>query len=291
MSETLHEPHVRSDERLLLTIVIAAALHAMVVLGVRFTPDAPVKSRFAAMQVVLVPPPAASTMAVEAGAHSDHDEQGSDEPPLAPMAPVEKPVIKAAPAPREMPAARAPAGRREASTPVTPTVTHPPPGAAPTTTTEPTASLPAASSAPLPSAAQLIARSMEFAAGGAGLIEDKTVNGQSQSERTLYVKRNTRDFTQAAYLDGLLRKIKAFGQLFQRDVPPGAVELDVAINADGSLSAATITQSSGIDATDAEAVRVLRQAAPFAPLPPAMAKANDLVHFEFTMNLTKGEGN
>ena len=276
-------PRGRPDDRLLLTIVIAAAVHAMVVLGVRFTPDAPLKSRFATLQVVLVPAPAAATadaVQIEADA--------SGEPPLLPMAAVESPVITGA-APPKPTLANAAAVRPEPSKIIRPPtaapIMKPPP-----TATAPLETAPATAASPLPTAAQLIERSLAIAATGAGLLEEKTVSGQSLSERTLYIKRNTRDFTQAAYVDALLRKTKAFGQLFQRDVPAGRVELDVAIATDGSLAGATVTRSSGIDATDAEALRILEQAAPFAPLPPAMAKNFDLAHIEFTINLTKDEG-
>ncbi len=95
MSEALFEPPGRTDDRLLLTIVIAAAVHVMVVLGVRLPPEAPVKSRFSAMEVELVPaaPPSATSAALTAAS------DGAEEPPLLPMAPVEKPVVKAAPTP------------------------------------------------------------------------------------------------------------------------------------------------------------------------------------------------
>lgn len=286
MSEALLKPRNRSDDRLLLTIVIAAAVHAMVVLGVRFTPDAPLKSRFATMEVVLVPAPATSTrhpLQVEAGT--------SGEPPLLPMPPVEPPVIKAVAPPIPAPVKAAPARSEPANT-NTPPVAAPPmqPSPAATATTEAAPVTPASAAPPLPTAAQLIERSLAIAATGAGLIEEKTVSGQSRSERTLYIKRNTRDFAQAAYVDALLRKTKAFGQLFQRDVPAGRVELDVAIATDGSLAGVTVTRSSGIEATDAEALRILEQAAPFSPLPPEMAKKFDVAHIEFTINLTKDEG-
>ena len=276
-------PRGRQDDRLLLTIVIAAAVHAMVVLGVRFTPDAPLKSRFATLQVVLVPAPAAATadaVQIEADA--------SGEPPLLPMAAVESPVITGA-APPKPTLANAAAVRPEPSKIIRPPtaapIMKPPP-----TATAPLETAPATAASPVPTAAQLIERSLAIAATGAGLLEEKTVSGQSLSERTLYIKRNTRDFTQAAYVEALLRKTKAFGQLFQRDVPAGRVELDVAIATDGSLAGATVTRSSGIDATDAEALRILEQAAPFAPLPAAMARNFDLAHIEFTINLTKDEG-
>ncbi|MBK8959529.1 MAG: hypothetical protein IPM80_14130 [Proteobacteria bacterium] len=110
MSEALLEPPVRSDDRLLLTIVIAAAVHVMVVLGVRLPPDAPVKSRFSAMEVVLVPAavpgaPVATNAALTPAA------ENQDEPPLLPMPPVEKPEIKAAPAPVIAPVRPAPTPR------------------------------------------------------------------------------------------------------------------------------------------------------------------------------------
>lgn len=260
----------------------------MLVLGVRFTPDAPLKSRFATMEVVLVPAPepaaaAAYPLQLEAGA--------SGEPPVLPMPPVAPPVITAAaqlsPALVKAAAVRSQAAKTSAPPAAAPTV-KPPPASAATTEAAPATS--ASAAPPLPTAAQLIERSLAIAATGAGLIEEKTVSGQSLSERTLYIKRNTRDFAQATYVDALLRKTKAFGQLFQRDVPAGRVELDVAIATDGSLAGVTVTRSSGIEATDAEALRVLEQAAPFAPLPPEMAKKFDLAHIEFTINLTKDEG-
>ena len=284
MSEALLEPRGRSDDRLLLTIVIAAAVHAMVVLGVGFTPDAPHKPRFATMEVVLVPAPAPATstdhaLQVESGA--------SGEPPLLPMPPVEPPVIKAAAAP-----GKAAPTRAEPADTSTPPAAAPPvkPSPASAATTEAAPVTPTSAAPPLPTAAQLIERSLAIAATGAGLIDEKTVSGQSLSERTLYIKRNTRDFAQATYVDALLRRTKAFGQLFQRDVPAGRVELDVAIATDGSLAGVTVTRSSGIAATDAEALRILEQAAPFSPLPPEMAKKFDLAHIEFTINLTRDEG-
>lgn len=290
MNEALLEPRVRADDRLLLTIVIAAAVHVMVVLGVRLPPDAPVKSRFAAMEVVLVPAPVAvpPTTVTDPSA----EDSASSEPPLLPMPPVEAPIIKAAPTPTPTPVPQAAAPVKAAPRPEPTRATPPPPQsqAAPAGTTTDTPSPPPAEPPPLPTAAQLIERSLAIAATGAGLIEDRTVSGQSQSERTLYIKNNPRDFTAATYKDDLVRRAKSFGQLFQRDVPPGRLVLDVAIASDGSLASVSVTRSSGIEATDAEAIRILTEAAPFAPLPPEMAKKYDVVHIDLPWNFTKDEG-
>lgn len=299
MSEALLEPPVRSDDRLLLTIVIAAAVHVMVVLGVRLPPDVPVKSRFSAMEVVLVPAavPGApvTTSAALTPAAGDQDE-----PPLLPMPPVEKPEIKAAPAPVMAPARPAPTPRVTARpTPkVTPKPAPPTPAPSAAATAPPAAeAAPGAVSGsgdapplPLPTAAQLIERSLAIAATGAGLIEEKTVSGQSLSERTLYIKNNTRDLTEMAYAEGVRNRAKRFGELFERDVPSGRVGLDVAVASDGSLANVTITRSSGIEATDAKAVRIIEKAAPFGALPPEIAKKYDVAHIEFTMSIVDDQG-
>lgn len=292
MSELLTlPPRVRPDDRLLLTIVIAAALHAMVVLGVRFTPEAPVKSRFSAMEVVLVPAPGPTSTAVVAGA-ADTVAADAQEPPLLPMPPVEPPVIKAAPAPSIAPVKVAPTPRpatKSETRAIAPKLPPPVPRAASTAPPDTPAAATLAPP-PVPSASQLIARSMQIAADGAGLIEDRTVSGQSASERTLYIKNNSRDWTEIAYSEALRRKAKRFGELFERDVPSGSVGLDVAVASDGSLAGVTITKSSGIEATDSKAVRIIEKAAPYAPLPPEMAKKYDVAHVEFTMNITQDEG-
>ena len=272
MSEALVEPQAHADQRLALTIVIAMAVHALVVLGVRLPAEAPIKSRFAAMEVVLMPTPSARADAA-ATARDAIPLLATDpsvEAPTLPVPPVARPPVKAAPLAKPAP--------------VKPAVAKAPPRTAPA---PPAAATPAA---PLPTATQLFERSMAIAATGAGLIEDKTLSGQSLAERTLYIKNNTRDFTQATYKDDLVRKARAFGQLFQRAVPAGRLVMDVAIGPDGSLLSASITKSSGIAATDAEAIRILEQAAPFAPMPPALAKKYEVLHIELPWNFTQDAG-
>ena len=295
MSEALVESQVRPDNRLLLTIVIAAAVHAMVVLGVRWPPQAPVQSRFAAMEVVLAPAsaPADATTAV-LPATPNPLASDSNEPPLLAMPAVEKPQIKAAPPPSEVPP-KPPTPARVTAKPVAKPVDKPIAPKAVTAEPSPTeASPPPAANetapAPLPSAAQLIERSLAMAATGAGLLEEKTVSGQSLSERTLYIKNNTRDWSEIAYSEALRRKAKRFGELLERDAPPGRVGLDVAVASDGSLVSVTITHTSGIEATDAKAVHIIEKAAPYGQLPPEMAKKYDVAHVEFTMNITQDEG-
>lgn len=280
MHEALFEPQAAADQRLLLAIVIAMAVHAMVVLGVRLPVEAPVKSRYAAMEVMLVPLSAEAASATSMANTSDTlTTVAPREPPLLLAPAVARPPVKTATVavPKAAP-----------STPVAPKIR--PPTAPSLPAAERAKAAPPASPLPLlPSAAQLIERSMALAASGAGLIEDKTVSGQSLAERTLYIN-NTRDFTLVTYKDEVRRKVKDFGQMVEREVPSGRAVLDVRIGSDGALLGATISKSSGIAATDAKAIRIVELAAPFAPIPPELAKQFDVLRFDMLLNIEQDAG-
>ena len=62
----------------------------------------------------------------------------------------------------------------------------------------------------------------------------------------------------------------------------GQLALRVAINTDGSLASVGITQSSGHDELDFAALKIVRQASPFEPLPPNLPRTNDQFRFEST---------
>lgn len=266
MSEALFEPQAHADQRLALTIVIAMAVHVMVVLGVRLPTEAPIKSRFAAMEVVLMPAPAARSDGAT-GASAATPLTATVEPATLLVPPVERAQVKTLPVPKPTPI-----------TPAAPKVTPPAAPATPASMKQTAAPPPAT---PLvPSATQLFERSMAIAATGAGLIEDKTVSGQSLSERTHYIKNNTRDFAEITYKDEVRNKILRFGGLFQRPVPAGIVTIDIAIGVDGSLLDATIIKSSGVAATDEEAMRIVKLIAPFAPMSPEQAKKYDVLHMD-----------
>ena len=62
----------------------------------------------------------------------------------------------------------------------------------------------------------------------------------------------------------------------------GQLALRVAINTDGSLASVGIAQSSGHDELDFAALKIVRQASPFEPLPPNLPRTNDQFRFEST---------
>lgn len=281
MNEAILAPQATIDHRLVLAIVIAMAVHGMVVLGVRLPAQAPVKARFAVMEVVLMPAPVEPSVpsAATNAAGALTATVAPHEPPLLLAPPLERPQGRAATVPRPKPAPIKPAAR-----PAAPRISPPTTAAAPVLVTPPP------DEPLLPNAAQLIERSMAIAATGAGLIEEKTVSGQSLAERTHYIKNNTRDFAEITYKEEVRRKLKRFGELYRRHVPSGHLVIDLAIGIDGRVRSVTIAKSSGIAATDAEALRVVELAAPFAPLWPERAKQSDVVHMEQPMGWTDDGG-
>jgi len=288
MNEAIFEPAARIDQRLVLAIIIAMAMHGMLVLGVRLPAQAPVKSRFKAMEVVLVPMAVATSSATadNSAAKSLNTTVPPVEPPLLPAPPVERAPVKAAAAPTPKPALVKPAAVK----PIAPEISAAATTAAPAqvTVTPPVAAPPAA--ALLPNAAQLIERSMAIAASGAGLIAEKTVSGQLLAERTHFIKNNTRDFGEITYKAEVRDRIKRFGGLFQQPVPAGTVTVAISIGVDGTLIDAHIVRSSHVAATDEEVLRIVKLAAPFAPIWPARAKISDVVRIEQPVTIEQDGG-
>lgn len=52
----------------------------------------------------------------------------------------------------------------------------------------------------------------------------------------------------------------------------GSVRLNVSIRADGSVESINVDRSSGYEALDRAAVRIVERAGPFAPLPPEIRR-------------------
>lgn len=277
MSEALSEPSFRDDSRLALPLLVAIALHLAVVFGVQRPAQILTPPRFDAIEVILAPAPETR---VETAA----------EPPLATLElPPPPPVVAARPVPKPTPPKPAPPKLvpRE-------TRAAAPPTAAPATPAT-AAENEAPPAEPLPSAAQLIARSLAIASTGAGLIEEHSMSGQPESQRTAYVSSRTRDFALIAYKSAWFDKVMKIGNInypeeARRQGLSGRLQLDVAIRADGSLKSVSIKHSSGFDVLDEAAVHIVELAAPYAPFPPATAARYDVVHMTNWWRFEDGAG-
>ena len=96
-----------------------------------------------------------------------------------------------------------------------------------------------------------------------------------------------------AYETAFQQKIEQVGTLnypkrAEGDPPSGTLRLSVAIRRDGSLYATQILKSSGIPALDEGALRIIRLAAPFPPLPEALLESLDVLVLSRTLSFEAG---
>lgn len=132
-----------------------------------------------------------------------------------------------------------------------------------------------------PSAAELMSRSREIARLSAEIRQKQQTYAQMPREK--HISANTRESHFAAYQDAWRQKVERIGNLnypdqAKRQRLSGSLLLAVAINADGSVKSITVERSSGHKVLDDGAVRIVKMAAPFSPLPPEIRKEVDVLH-------------
>lgn len=104
---------------------------------------------------------------------------------------------------------------------------------------------------------------------------------------------DTRESMIAAYLDGWKRRIEQVGTLnfpnaARRESMSGNPVLEVAIRADGHLEQVLVRRSSGHRELDNAAVRIVRLASPFDPFPPAMRERYPVLRFAYEWQFLRG---
>ena len=116
-------------------------------------------------------------------------------------------------------------------------------------------------------------RASRAANDGDGARAARRAARRQRRRATLIATPSTRQSGLAEYLDGWRRRVERIGtanyptQLLG-DIDAGRPTLEVVIAADGRLDDIVVRRSSGDKALDQAALRILRLAAPFAPLPP-----------------------
>ena len=263
-------------DRLALTLTLAAALHAIVILGVGFSPfereHPPV---IPTLDVTLVqrpaerPPEEADYLAAadQAGAGNVRERIRPEAPPH--QVPLETPGPDARRASMPRPAVPAAPERLARETPE---ARQAPPRPQPE---------PAASRRRPLSAAELYSRSLALASLAAEPGEAARAHGRNPRERTVHAR--TRQHKYAAYMHAWVEKVERIGNLNYPDEArrrrlSGSLTLDVALNPDGTVRSIRILRSSGHRVLDEAAVRIVRLAAPFAPFPPEIRAETDVLH-------------
>ncbi|GAB4194107.1 MAG: energy transducer TonB [Wenzhouxiangellaceae bacterium] len=138
---------------------------------------------------------------------------------------------------------------------------------------------------PLPQASELIRESLQAARQVPLAYRDqaKRVHGP----RRKYVTASTREWRYAAYMQAWVAKVERIGNMnfpeeARRRSLSGNLVLTVAVRQDGSVESVDVLRSSGQAILDQAAVRIVRLAAPFAPLPADIAEQADVLHITRT---------
>lgn len=115
----------------------------------------------------------------------------------------------------------------------------------------------------------------------------------SDDSRTLLATPSTRASGLAEYLDGWRRRVERIGTAnyptaLLGNLSAGRPTLEVVIAADGRLDDIVVRKSSGDKALDQAALKILRLAAPFAPLPDEIRKDFDVLRFAYEWDFSPG---
>ena len=109
------------------------------------------------------------------------------------------------------------------------------------------------------------------------------IEHQAETPRTKYLNSSTREFVPAAYMREWINRVERIGNLNYPDQArrrqlSGTLILDVVINADGELVKTDLRQSSGHQLLDDAAKRIVELAAPYSPFPPKLRQEADVIH-------------
>jgi len=260
------EPVITSADRMSFSLFLAAAFHALVLLGISFAlPDKTIKEFQHTLDVVL-----ATTFTEERPDEADFigqaDQQGGGEEEDA----VRPSTTEISPFPDEQMEEVTQPEQLQASSPIVEQnqvlmsdlsdKTQIQPDTQPLEEQEPVDAL---------SAESIYSRSLEIASLTAQLENNK--NNRSKRPRKRQVSAAIHRSSDALYLDSWRRKIERIGNLnypekARRNKIFGSLSLKVAINNDGTVHEISVLRSSGFKILDDSAIRIVRLAAPFAPL-------------------------
>ena len=123
---------------------------------------------------------------------------------------------------------------------------------------------------------------------------DKNTSEYNKRPRKKFVGARTEEYALAPYLDAWKQKIERIGTLNYpeeaRGKVYGSVVIFVELRAeDGSLYNAEISKSSGHKVLDQAALRILRMAAPFGPIPPQALGGATVLSFGRAWHFTQGD--
>ena len=143
---------------------------------------------------------------------------------------------------------------------------------------------------PLPTAALLMQESMTMARLQPGIQRDR--ESKSKLPRRKWISANTREYEFAAYMQAWVAKVERVGNLnYPEEVRKmkltGDLVMTVGINVDGSVESIDIQRSSGKPQLDRAATRIVRLAGPYSPLPEHINASVDVLHITRTWRFSR----
>ena len=137
----------------------------------------------------------------------------------------------------------------------------------------------------------LDSRQAEIARLNAQVLERATA--YTHQPRRKAISASTREYKYANYLEAWRRKVERIGNLNYPEVAKerklyGSLILLVSVRADGQVENIRVLRSSGYTELDQAAVRIVELAAPFAPFPPDIRAATDILDITRTWQFLHG---
>ena len=292
-----HPPKLTPDDRLSLTFCLAMIFHALVVLGIVFTPEEKANPRYEFMDIVLVRQSSdtvdeANVLAqANLSGGGDTDAQAVPASPLPPLPIAEQVEPVELPAPQRTEPVPEPELPQPAPAPVEETVEQ-----LAVTTENPTTIVEKALDdvqTTLPSAAELMSNSLRMAALSSEV--ERKLETKANRPKRKFISANTREYKYAAYMEAWRAKVERVGNLnypeeARRRKISGDLVLDVALNPDGKINQITVRRSSGHEVLDEAAIRIVELAAPYAPFPEAIREETDVLHITRTWQFLDQSG-
>ena len=138
----------------------------------------------------------------------------------------------------------------------------------------------------------LMQRSLEIARLEAQI--SKNNDAYQKLPRRKHIGARTKEYRFAQYIEDWRIKVERIGNLnypeqARRQQLYGNLQLSVSIRADGSVENVEVSSSSGHRILDAAAMRIVKLAAPYAPLPPDITKDIDILTITRTWTFTSSD--
>ena len=146
---------------------------------------------------------------------------------------------------------------------------------------------------PVPDASELMRQSMEMASLQPELSTER--RWKSKLPRREFISANTREYEFASYMSAWVSKVERVGNLnypseLRRKKLHGDLVLTVGIHQNGTVESIDVRRSSGVREIDDAAIRIVRLAAPYSPLPDNITDRVDVLHITRTWRFESAFG-